>query len=90
MAASEIAALAAQIARFANARFEAMANERGMPMPGVLTQRPPNMFEAFSHLAGDADAFATGYDSIGGTTTLAFTTDVSILTDGSSGDILTG
>lgn len=34
--------------------------------------------------------FATGYNSGTGTTTLPFTVDVSIVTNGSSGDIVTG
>lgn len=63
-------------------------NEMGISQPGPLTQRPPNLFEGWSHLANEAVQFATGYD--GSATTMPFTTDVSILTDGSSGDILTG
>lgn len=37
-----------------------------------------------------SQTFATGYDSGTGTTTMPFTTDVSIVTNGSSGDIVTG
>lgn len=86
----DLAALASALLRAAEAQIEAMNLERGITSPGVLAARPTNAFEAFSHVAGDAYAFATGYDSGSGTTTMAFTTDVSILTDGSSGDILTG
>ncbi len=63
---------------------------RGVLAPTPAFPSPTNPHEGLSHTAPrPIQAFAAGYNSGTGTTILAFTTDVSILTDGSSGDILT-
>ena len=86
----EILRLMQTIMQAADVQFQALAAERGLTLPGELTAPPVNMFEGWGHESAVAYQFATGYDSGTGTTTMAFTPDVSILTDGSSGDILTG
>lgn len=86
----EIVRLMQTILRAAEMQFEALASERGLTLPGEMTAPPVNLFEGWGHEGAVADQFSTGYDSGSGTTTMAFTPDMSILTDGSSGDILTG
>lgn len=60
----------------------------GIEHPVPLVPPPTNPFGGLAGGSSQFDTFATGYD--GTLTTVAFTLDVSILTDGSSGDILTG
>jgi hypothetical protein len=52
--------------------------------------RGSDPFDAASFGGDVTPGFAVGYDSGTGMNVLAFTVDVSIVTDGTSGDIVTG
>lgn len=87
MAASDEMGIKAAIMRGIEREFEALLSRKGISVPGPVAD--PGLGGA-SFAIDEVTTFATGYDSGTGTTTMPFTTGVSILTDGSSGDILTG
>jgi len=85
MAASDELELKAAIMRGIERQFEGLMDRMGIVAPSVLPD-PGLGGSAFGQDV--AQNFATGYD--GTNTTMPFVLDLSILTDGSSGDLLTG
>jgi hypothetical protein len=88
MAASDDLEIKAAILKGMERKLRSMLLQEGIHFPSPLTRLGPNGMAGLAFEAPDGQQFATGYD--GTSTTMAFTTDVSIVTDGSSGDIVTG
>lgn len=85
MAADDLMEIKAAITAGIERQFEALLAQMGLNDPAPFAD-PGLGGGAF--MTDTAPTFATGYD--GANTTVPFILDVSVLTNGSSGDILTG